>query len=510
MGRSVGIDFGTSTTVVAIADENGVTVLRDESGPVVPSVVSFPPSGGELIGEKAKARRVIDAQNTPHSFKRIIGKAWDAPVVDAFAKKYPFKLEQQGILPHFVTRAGSLSAIQLCSRLMRRAFELAQAAGGAEGTAIVALPVEYDEIQRESTIEAAKMAGFTRVDEPLAIVRAYLHTHAITSGRIVAYDLGGGTFDVAVCDVKEKRLAILATAGDPYLGGDDIDLALADWLCEEVLKSYGWDFRTSPQSMARVVDQCERAKIELSTTQEVHIDLSAIEPNDVLQGKKLTLHRGLLQKRCIDLVRRSFGICDHAFAKAGLSPRDESVQIFLAGGCSRIPFISNLVGHYFGKQPTCSDVPEHLVAIGAALIARGVNARPDQRVAARRSTRVACAVWVDVGLKSGGDPQRVIAADMSPGGMFVHMATPPAVGAELNLRFGIGDKFVFAVTGKVVRVIPSDGSSAQPLAGVGVEFGMMIDAQKQRLDAVLQQIAASLGPTKPEERALPIGSERSS
>lgn len=508
MGLAAGIDFGTSTTIVAVSSDDGVAVLEDESGSVCPSVVSFTPSGGELVGQAAKARRLIDAQNTLHSFKRIIGKAWDSSAVRSFVSKYPFQLEQQGILPYFRTRAGAFSPVDLCSKLMKRAFDLASSAGELEPTAIAAIPVEYDEMQRASTIEAAKRAGFARVvcvDEPLAIARAYLRDHPGKPRRIVVYDLGGGTFDVAICQVAEQRLEILATGGDPYLGGDDIDLALADWVCEETLKNFGWDFRTNHQSMARVLDYSERAKITLSTEEHATIDLAEIEPIDALKGKRLPIHRGILQKRCVDLVRRSFGVCDEVFAKAGLRARDDVTEIFLAGGSSRIPFVSQLVAHYFGRAPTVSDVPEHLVAIGAALIARNLSGTPKARVEARRSPRLPAALTVDVAFKDLREFQSAFAADISAGGLFIRMSGPPEAGARLLLRFGVKEQVLLALEARVIRSISAEEASEGRPEGVGLEFGMMAEADRQRLTVILEQIAARNGPIKPEERSVPFG-----
>ena len=241
---------------------------------------------------------------------------------------------------------------------------------------VVGVPTAFNQRQRQATVEALKLAGFRYgicIDEPHAVVWAGLQEDLAGDRRIVAvYDLGGGTFDMAVCEVFGGGTAVIGSGGDEYLGGDDIDWQCAEWAVEETLRRHGWNLKTNKETMTRLVTACEEAKIALSSNEKAEIDLGAIEEAQVLEGQTLELDRARLEHLCTDLVRRTFIVCDNVLADAKVKV-DAIDAVLLAGGSSQLPFIQEAVAKYFDTEIITSPAPHLLVATGAAMIAQKSN-----------------------------------------------------------------------------------------------------------------------------------------
>jgi molecular chaperone DnaK len=240
---------------------------------------------------------------------------------------------------------------------------------------VVTVPSAFRDDARLATMRGLEQAGFTHVhliEEPVATALAYLERSSLRYAAI--YDLGGGTFDFAVIDCSRYPFQVLGHAGDPYLGGDDVDLALAQLLAEGVLRSHGWDLRSDVITFARLIMVAETAKCALSRQNVVSIDITQVDDAAPTEVAPLELDRTMLESAALPLVQRSFGICDEVLRNVGLKARDIQA-VFLAGGSTKLPMLANMVSAYFGRRVRSDLNPEHVVAIGASMAA----ARPDLR-----------------------------------------------------------------------------------------------------------------------------------
>jgi molecular chaperone DnaK len=378
-GTFMGIDFGVTTTVTATRREGQTRVVEDNHGSeIIPSVVALLPTGKQLVGQAAKARRLFDTANTVFSFKRIIGEPSTSVDVRRFVEQYPFFNIDHGSsrrTPCFVTRAGLLTAEDVAAKLLGEVRTRAKDQGDTPDRAVVGIPSGFRERQRLATVRAVQSAGFSDallIEEPLAIAWAFVHNQPEPERRIAVYDFGGGTFDLAICEVRGGGVRLLATGGDEYLGGDDLDRVIAEWVIQEVLQRYHWDVRSSHEAHGRLVLQCEAAKIALSAQLNTSLELDQVEELEQFAGQTLELSRETLDQLARDLVRRTFAVCDDVLRKLRLGP-GEIDEVYLAGGCSLIPSVLAAVANYFGATPRTTAHPEHLVAIGTALIAERSN-----------------------------------------------------------------------------------------------------------------------------------------
>lgn len=367
--RNLGIDLGTTNSVAAI-DGNAVGPTRpnDESS-ILPSVVAFPPTGPVLVGTAARARRAIDPINTIFSSKRLMGSSWHSYATTKFRAQYPFDLvESAAGTPLFRTRAGELSPIDVGEKIIRAVLERSSLDPERLG-ATLCVPAAFDQAARDATSEAAHRSGLREVrmvDEPVATATAYLTTGSERRGRFVVYDLGGGTFDVAVLDGTGDEARLLAHGGDSYLGGDDVDHALASWIADEVVRAHGWDLRTDALVFDRLLSRAEQAKIQLCFATQTRIDLTEVDPAAPLAGASLVVDRARLEEVGRDLVTRTFAVCDEALRAAGLKTRDVTA-VFLAGGATLLPSVRSGVAGYFAQLPRCDIDPLEVVALGASL-----------------------------------------------------------------------------------------------------------------------------------------------
>lgn len=369
MRTSLGIDLGTSTSVVA----RNAHVLRvaeaGSSSPLVPSAVAFPPEGGALVGAEARRRKLSDPTNTLYSSKRLLGESYGSDAVRRFQKQYPHTLacgEDGGV--QFVTRAGqvqppdvgALIVAHLCRSAARQLEDV---------TAVVTVPSAFTEPARRATsqaIEATGIAQLRLLEEPIAIAVAYLHRANLRYAAV--YDLGGGTFDFALVDCSRFPFRVMAQGGDRELGGDDIDAALATMVAERVLEQTGFDLRANTSTYARLTGACEQAKRTLADRERTVIELAKVDASAPPQVARFVLDRTMLEDAARPLIQRTFGICGAALARAGLHARDVQA-VFMAGGSTRLFVLEPMVSEYFGRRLRRDLDPELVVALGASLVA---------------------------------------------------------------------------------------------------------------------------------------------
>ncbi len=370
MTCTVGVDFGTSTTEVAVYDHGRTQIVSGWSGsPILPSVAAFLPNGTLEIGQGAKTRAGIDPKNSIHSAKRIIGLPWRSDTVQKFRASYGFDLEESPDgSPVFVTRAGKKSAGDIAEIILKHVAGFPVFEAIKADRVAVTVPSAFGPKPRNVIVAAARRAGFDKIevlDEPYAAVMPYL---AAAGGErfLAVYDLGGGTFDFALIKVNGVTHWLLASAGAPYLGGNDIDLRLADWAAETTLITYRQDLHSDPAVRHRLLLAAEEAKIALSDATETDLDLETIDPT--LVGKKLKVERAQLERLCQDLVRRTFATCDEVLAKAKVNP-SKVTDVVLVGGVTRMPSVREALRGYFGRAPLAEHPPDQVVAIGAAMAA---------------------------------------------------------------------------------------------------------------------------------------------
>jgi molecular chaperone DnaK len=366
----VGIDLGTTNTVAAV---NNDLVRSDSSGGgVLPSVVAFPPDGMRLVGSEARRRRPIDPKNTIASSKRLMGRKWYSNETRMFRSRYTFDMERGSDgAPTFVTRSGSFTATDIATMILEKIC-LRSSYDPSEVTGFISVPVTFYEEEREQTKEAGLQAGLADVvivDEPVAAAQAYLSTFRESVKLAAIYDLGGGTFDLAVVDCSSSKLKVLGYGGDRYLGGDDLDQALARWVSGEVLKKHRWDLASDPTVQARLVYECEQAKIRLGRWDEARIDLNKVDPSSPLTTEQVRIPRRVLEDLVDELIARTFVLCDEVLGKVGVKA-NQLDALFVAGGTTKLAHVQKNIERYFDKPVFHAFNPMHVVAIGASMAGR--------------------------------------------------------------------------------------------------------------------------------------------
>ncbi len=382
----VGIDLGTTNTVTACVRSGRVHVLADEQGHrLLPSVVSFHPSGEVLVGHKAKERRVVDAKNTVASVKRLIGRAWNSEEIDRARQRFAFEIKEgPGHGPLVVARSGEYTLPEISAFVLTRAKHIAERALGERiERAVITVPANFNELQRAATKVAGRVAGLEVlriINEPTAAALAYGLGRS-TKERIAVYDFGGGTFDCTLLDLSGNVFEVLATAGDSFLGGDDLDVAIAERMAEAFLHAHRYDPRIDPQAFERLRAAAETLKMELSANPRAQIKLREVAFGT--GGAHLDLDFGMsrdeLDMLAAPLVERTFAVCQEALAVAKLSV-SEFDKVILVGGSTRIPLVRRRVEQFFGSAPLDRINADEVVAIGAAIQAAALT-----EVARRRS-----------------------------------------------------------------------------------------------------------------------------
>lgn len=379
MSVAIGIDLGTTNTVVAaVVDGVAVTLEDEQKRRLLPSVVSFHPSGTVLTGDAARERRLIDPENTVFSVKTLLGRSWDTPEVQAALSRFPFEIAQgakNSIM--VISRGVSYALPEISAFVLRRAKAIAEAALGEQvDRAVITVPANFNDLQRASTKIAGKLAGLDVMrilNEPTAAALAY--GQAIPKAeKIAVYDLGGGTFDVTLLDLTGNVFEVLATAGDTALGGDDIDRALAEKLAIDILKRTKIDPRANATLFARLTFAAEEIKKELSTTRATTREISDLGVDS--SGNKLStsvsMTREELEAIALPLVAKTVEVAKHSISSVGLTPRSFD-RVILVGGSTRTPLVSRMVEQLFGQPPHLKVNPDEVVALGAAIQAHALN-----------------------------------------------------------------------------------------------------------------------------------------
>jgi molecular chaperone DnaK len=371
MGKIIGIDLGTTNSVVAVMEGGEPKVIaNEEGGRTTPSVVGFTKSGERLVGQVARRQAITNPANTIYSIKRFMGRRFDE--VNEEMKMVPYKVVRQGDHVAVVAEGKEYTPPQISAMILQKLKKAAEDNLGQTVTeAVITVPAYFNDAQRQATKDAGKIAGLDVkriVNEPTAAALAY-GLDKKKDETIAVYDFGGGTFDISILEVGEGVIEVKSTNGDTHLGGDNIDTRIVDWLVEEFKKEEGLDLRSKGNEMAlqRLRDAAEKAKIELSTTMETEINLPFITadasgPKHLV--KKLT--RAKLEQMIEDIIQRSVGPCKQALKDAGVDA-SKIDEVVLVGGQTRMPRIQALVKELFGKEPHKGVNPDEVVAIGAAV-----------------------------------------------------------------------------------------------------------------------------------------------
>jgi molecular chaperone DnaK len=371
MAKIIGIDLGTTNSVVAVMEGGEPKVIpNEEGGRTTPSVVGFTKTGERLVGQVAKRQAITNPENTIYSIKRFMGRRYNE--VTEEMKMVPYKVVQSGDHVAVVAQGKEYTPPQVSAMILQKLKKAAEDYLGEPVTeAVITVPAYFNDAQRQATKDAGKIAGLDVkriINEPTAAALAY-GLDKKKDETIAVYDFGGGTFDISILEVGEGVIEVKATNGDTHLGGDNIDQRIVDWLVDEFKKDEGLDLRGKGNEMAlqRLRDAAERAKIELSTTMETEINLPFITadasgPKHLV--KKLT--RAKLENMVEDIIQRSVGPCRQCMKDAGVDPSKIN-EVVLVGGQTRMPRIQALVKELFGKEGHKGVNPDEVVAVGVAI-----------------------------------------------------------------------------------------------------------------------------------------------
>lgn len=370
MSKIIGIDLGTTNSVVAVMEGGEpVVITNEEGGRTTPSVVAFTKDGNRLVGQVAKRQAVTNPENTLYSIKRFIGRKFDE--VGGEMKQVPFKVERGGNGDVKIDAQGkSYSPPEISAMVLQKLKKAAEDYLGAKvDKAVITVPAYFNDAQRQATKDAGKIAGLEVmriVNEPTAAALAY-GLDKKKDEIIVVFDFGGGTFDVSVLEVGEGVVEVKSTNGDTHLGGDDIDEALVKWIIDEFKKDQGIDLTADKMALQRLKEAGEKAKIELSSAMETEINLPFITADQ--SGPKhlvMKLTRSKFEQLIEPLLKRLMPPVEQAIKDAGLTAK-EIQEIVLVGGSTRIPKVQEMVKEYFGKDPNKTVNPDEVVALGAAV-----------------------------------------------------------------------------------------------------------------------------------------------
>ena len=370
MGKIIGIDLGTTNSAVAIMEKGDVKIITNsEGGRTTPSVVGFTKDGGRLVGQVAKRQSITNPENTVYSIKRFMGRRI-SEVRDEI-KMVPYKVVGGPNDDARVSIEGKqYSPPEISALILQKLKEAAEDYLGEKVTeAVITVPAYFNDAQRQATKDAGKIAGLEVkriINEPTAAALAY-GMDKKKDELIAVYDFGGGTFDISILEIGENIVEVKSTNGDTHLGGDNIDQRLIDWIAEEFKKDQGIDLAKDKMALQRLKEAAEKAKIELSTTQETEINLPFVTAD--ASGPKhlvLKLSRSKLEQLVGDIIERSIAPCKLAIKDAGISVADIK-EVILVGGMTRMPFIQELVKKFFGRDGNKSVNPDEVVAAGAAV-----------------------------------------------------------------------------------------------------------------------------------------------
>ena len=370
MGKIIGIDLGTTNSVVAVMEGGQPTVIANQEGTrTTPSVVAFTKSGERLVGQVAKRQSITNPENTVFSIKRFMGRRYDE--VSEEMRMVPYKVIRGDNSDVRVDISGKkYSPPEISAMILVKLKEAAEAYLGEKVTeAVITVPAYFNDSQRQATKDAGKIAGLDVkriINEPTAAALAY-GLDKKKNETIAVYDFGGGTFDISILEVGDGVVEVKSTNGDTHLGGDNIDQRIMEWLISEFKKDQGIELSRDQMALQRLKEASEKAKMELSTLLETEINLPFITADQT--GPKhlvIKLTRSRFEQMCDDIFRRAVGPCEQAIKDAGVSP-SQIDEVVLVGGSTRIPKIQEMVKNLFGKEPNKTVNPDEVVAVGAAV-----------------------------------------------------------------------------------------------------------------------------------------------
>ena len=372
MAKVIGIDLGTTNSCVAIMETGDPNVLANAEGSrTTPSVVAFADSGERLVGQIARRQAITNPENTIFAVKRLIGRRSDDPMVQKAAKVLPYKVVRNDNGDAWVEiRGKQYSPAEISAFILQKMKQTAEDYLGEKVTeAVITVPAYFNDSQRQATKDAGRIAGLNVlriINEPTAASLAY-GLDKKKDEKIAVFDLGGGTFDISILELGDGVFEVKATNGDTFLGGEDFDQRVIDYLADEFKKDQGIDLRKDRMALQRLKEAAEKAKCELSSSMETDINLPFITADQ--QGPKhlnIKLTRSKLEALCADLIDRTEGPCRQALKDAGLSPSDIH-EVILVGGMTRMPAVQERVKKIFGKDPHKGVNPDEVVAVGAAI-----------------------------------------------------------------------------------------------------------------------------------------------
>jgi len=372
MAKAVGIDLGTTNSVVAVVQGGEPVVIPNQEGSrTTPSVVAITEKGERLVGQIAKRQAITNPENTIFSIKRLMGRKFNTSQVEHARKRLPYRIVQAANGDaHVEIRSKQYSPPEISAMILQKLKQAAEDYLGETVTeAVITVPAYFDDSQRQATKDAGRIAGLNVlriINEPTAAALAY-GMDKKKEEKIGVYDLGGGTFDISILEIGEGVIEVKSTNGNTYLGGDDFDLRIMDWMVEEFKRDQGIDLKNDRMALQRLKEAAEKAKVELSTATETEINLpfvtaDATGPKHLLM--KLT--RSKFEQLVDDLIEGTTGPCKNALADANLSAANID-EVLLVGGQTRTPKVQQTVQKYFGKEPNRSVNPDEVVAVGAAI-----------------------------------------------------------------------------------------------------------------------------------------------
>jgi molecular chaperone DnaK len=373
MAKVIGIDLGTTNSCVAVMDGGKPRVLENAEGMnTTPSIVAFTEDSEKLVGLPAKRQAVTNPINTLFAIKRLIGRRYDDPMVEKDKKLVPYKIVEGPTGDAWVEAHGkTYSPQQVSAFILQKMKETAEAKLGETVTqAVITVPAYFNDAQRQATKDAGKIAGLEVlriINEPTAAALSYGLEKKTEAKTIAVYDLGGGTFDISILEIGDGVFEVKATNGDTFLGGEDFDMKLVNYLADEFKKEQGIDLRNDKLALQRLKEAAEKAKIELSSSQQTEVNLPFITA-DQSGPKHLTmkLTRAKLESLVDDLITRTSGPCEKALKDAGLKAA-EIDEVVLVGGMTRMPKVQQVVKEVFGQEPHKGVNPDEVVAVGAAI-----------------------------------------------------------------------------------------------------------------------------------------------
>lgn len=426
-GKVVGIDLGTSNSVVAAVVGGKPVVIPDEEGNRIhPSVVSFLPGGDVIVGAKASARKVIDPVNTIYSVKRLIGRPFHSQEVRVAQTHYPYTVVcGSDNNPKIQVQQQEYSPEEIAALVLRRMKHISERYLGQKvDRAVITVPANFNEAQRYATKAAGEIAGLDVLrilNEPTAAALAYGYGEN-RSECVAIYDFGGGTFDITILELRGTVFEVLSTAGDTYLGGDDFDNRLVDYMVAAFKHKHQYDLSQEVIALQRLKNIAERLKVELTRKEKVAVHIKEIIPGSPQPVTlSFSIAREGFNERCMDIVRKSFIVCDEAMRLAGLTTSHID-HVVLVGGSTKIPLVKDMVGQYFSRPPVGNVNPDEVVGVGAAIYGDSLDRRYDQSAGAPPPVPQTFAQTM-----VGGEPVGMMGPPPVPGSAGGFPAAPPPI-----------------------------------------------------------------------------------